>query len=220
MRKALPIEGGLFQNEREPLEEQNNVITEINKNFTKERGKQTGHNGNKHVQTGKDKAYRRKATLLILGITLVIAGLIIVLTKYYQNWLLNPERAVQQYNSILTDSEKEMWRTQEKSDVLYALMNQKISISSDSSRAELRIVNPPYNKYAEFVQIYLVNDPEDIIYQSDAIEPGNIVDYADLNQKLEEGEQEAIAVFSFLQGQDTISTKPVAITFYVENSGG
>lgn len=101
------------------------------------------------------------------------------------------ERAIPEgYESILNEKEIEEWKNRETDNSrLFIQMNQKLNIN-DEGKAYLRLINPPYSAFNIQVKIYAQDNPEEVLYQSEVLEPGTILEYADFDSIPSPGQYE------------------------------
>lgn len=74
-------------------------------------------------------------------------------------------------------------------------INSRPTFKNGSSEGNLKISNPPYNKYAFNVDIKLDSSGE-IIFKSGQINPNHYIEYAKLNKNLKAGKYDATAIIS------------------------
>ena len=74
-------------------------------------------------------------------------------------------------------------------------INSRPVFKDGKSEGNLRIANPPYNKYAINVEITLDSSGKSV-FKSGNIDPNHYIEYAKLTKKLKAGEYDATAVIS------------------------
>ena len=74
-------------------------------------------------------------------------------------------------------------------------INSRPIFKDGKSQGNLRIANPPYNKYAINVEIKLDSNGKSV-FNSGKINPNNYIEYAKLTKKLKAGEYDATAVIN------------------------
>ena len=74
-------------------------------------------------------------------------------------------------------------------------INSRPVFKDGKSEGNLRIANPPYNKYAINVEITLDSSGKSV-FKSGNIDPNHYIEYAQLTKKLKAGEYDATAVIS------------------------
>ena len=74
-------------------------------------------------------------------------------------------------------------------------LNSRPIFKDGKSEGNLRIANPPYNKYLITVEIKL-DDNNKIVFKSGEILPNHYIEYAKLNRKLKAGEHNATATIN------------------------
>lgn len=89
-----------------------------------------------------------------------------------------------EYEGILTGNEKNEWESrEEESGRLFVQLNQNITIE-DIEQVYLRLINPPYSMYNFSVKI-IVGDK--VLYESELLSPGTVLEYVPFSQTLEAG---------------------------------
>ena len=74
-------------------------------------------------------------------------------------------------------------------------INSRPIFKNGESEGNIRIANPPYNKYLITVEIKL-DDNNKIVFKSGEILPNHYIEYAKLNRKLKAGEHNATATIN------------------------
>lgn len=74
-------------------------------------------------------------------------------------------------------------------------INSRPIFKDGSSEGNIRIANPPYNKYAIEVEIKLDSNGKSI-FKSGQIKPNHYIEYAKLTKKLKAGEYDATAIIN------------------------
>ena len=74
-------------------------------------------------------------------------------------------------------------------------INSRPIFKNGESEGNIRIANPPYNKYLITVEIKL-DDNNKIVFKSGEILPNHYIEYAKLNRKLKAGEYNATATIN------------------------
>lgn len=90
---------------------------------------------------------------------------------------------------------KEMMQRKADESAFSFEINSRPVFEDGSSEGNLRIANPPYNKYAISVDITLDSNGKKI-FESGRVEPKHYIEKAKLNKKLEAGEYNATAVIT------------------------
>lgn len=123
----------------------------------------------------------------------------------------------EEYASILSDDEKKEWESrQADSSRLFVQINQKLNAAEDGN-VYLRLVNPPYSAFNIQIKVYIQDAPDTVLYQSDIMEPGNILEYAEFDNLPEPGEYTAGVEYT-VYGSDgnKIGTHEVAVDLTVQ----
>ncbi len=74
-------------------------------------------------------------------------------------------------------------------------INSRPIFKDGSSEGNIRIANPPYNKYAIEVEIKLDSNGKSV-FKSGQIKPNHYIEYAKLTKKLKAGEYDATAIIN------------------------
>lgn len=102
----------------------------------------------------------------------------------------------EEYKNILSADEQKNWQEKGKdSSKVFIQLNQKIEVS-DPQRVYLRLINPPYSVYGIQIKIYLNDDQENILYQSERLEPGEILEYVSFNSSPSQGSHPATVEYT------------------------
>jgi len=89
-----------------------------------------------------------------------------------------------EYEGVLTGNEKKEWESrEEESGRLFVQLNQNIAVE-DIEQVYLRLINPPYSVYNFSVKI-MVEDT--VLYESELLSPGTVLEYVPFSQTLEAG---------------------------------
>ena len=149
----------------------------------------------------------KKRTKITLYILLVLCiGL--MLFAGYQAFINTSDvprnRDVTRYQDILTEDEQSDWKNKniKKGEVIFQL-NLEIPVAANTSRAEIRLVHPPYS---DFVCRVLLRDVESgiVLYESEEMIPGTLIQYITLSETLAIGEYDAVVEYTFLDGKGKV----------------
>lgn len=123
----------------------------------------------------------------------------------------------EEYETILTEEEIEEWKNRETDNSrLFVQMNQKLRIASDK-KVYIRLINPPYSAFGIQVKVYTQDDPETVLYQSDILEPGTILEYAEFGSSPEPGQYAAEVEYTvYDKDGNKIGTHEVAVEITAE----
>lgn len=106
------------------------------------------------------------------------------------------------YRGILTSEEIEEWNnTKVQKGKVYIKVKTEIQVE-ERRLAYLRLINPPY---CEYDCRFTIKEKEsgEILYESETISPGNVVESVSLSHKIEYGSTEASIIYSFYaQGEE------------------
>lgn len=108
------------------------------------------------------------------------------------------------YIDILNKKEKEKWleKKQDKN-AAYIQINQIITIAEDGTKANIRLINPPYSACDMEVTVQL-EDGQKLFYQSDRLKPGTLIEYIDLTKREIYEDEKAMAIFWFYDGKGNL----------------
>ncbi len=97
-------------------------------------------------------------------------------------------------------------------------VNSRPIFENGKSEGNLRIYNPPYNKYVIDVEIKLDSNNK-TIFKSDKIKPNQYIENAKLNKNLKKGEYEATATINAYDsdGETLIGVSAAKLIITIEN---
>ena len=97
-------------------------------------------------------------------------------------------------------------------------INSRPIFKDGKSEGNLRIANPPYNKYAIEVEIKLDSNGKSI-FKSGQIKPNHYIEYAKLTKKLKAGEYDATAIINAydIETREFKGTSAAKLIIKVEN---
>ena len=97
-------------------------------------------------------------------------------------------------------------------------INSRPIFKDGSSEGNIRIANPPYNKYAIEVEIKLDSNGKSI-FKSGQIKPNHYIEYAKLTKKLKAGEYDATAIINAydIETREFKGTSAAKLIIKVEN---
>lgn len=132
-----------------------------------------------------------------------------------------PREIPEEYDSILTDNEKEEWKNRAAdSSRLFVQMNQKLNVAGNK-KVYLRLINPPYSTFDMQVKIYTQDDPETVLYQSGILKPGEILEYAEFENIPEPGDYAAGVEYTvYDENGNKIGTHEIAVDITVQEQSG
>ena len=140
-----------------------------------------------------DKKYK----ILILLLILIIPLSIIFITNSKNN-KVNISGGILQEGVIPGYTEeqiKEILQRKADESTFSFEINSRPIFKNGESEGNIRIANPPYNKYLITVEIKL-DDNNKIVFKSGGILPNHYIEYAKLNRKLKAGEYNATATIN------------------------
>lgn len=134
--------------------------------------------------------------IIVCLIVIILATILIVFNNKKSN--VNVMGGILQEGIIPGYSEEEikeiLQRRADESSFSFEINSRPI-FKDGKSEGNLRIANPPYNKYLITVEIKL-DDNNKIVFKSGEILPNHYIEYAKLNRKLKAGEYNATATIN------------------------
>nr|WP_288305782.1 hypothetical protein [uncultured Romboutsia sp.] len=145
----------------------------------------------------KNKQYSNKFKVVALCV-IVIVSLCVIFISNKNNSNVNVQGGILKEGIIPGYTEEEikaiMQRKADESTFSFEINSRPI-FKDGKSQGNLRIANPPYNKYAINVEIKLDSNGKSV-FNSGKINPNNYIEYAKLTKKLKAGEYDATAVIN------------------------
>lgn len=150
------------------------------------------------------EAFKNFFVLLLLALGISVSGYLVV-----KQAINNKEKS-----SSVEEGEKiegKLDKTQ-----LAMKINSKITIEDSTSKGKFGIENKSNNVYDMVVKIYL-KETNELIYESPMIKPGEKIDEAKLDKKLEKGTYKAIAYFEAYEKEKQQGKSGIEIEILVKN---
>ena len=145
----------------------------------------------------KNKQYSNKFKVVALCV-IVIVSLCVIFFSNKNKSNVNVQGGILKEGIIPGYTEEEikaiMQRKADESTFSFEINSRPI-FKDGKSQGNLRIANPPYNKYAINVEIKLDSNGKSV-FNSGKINPNNYIEYAKLTKKLKAGEYDATAVIN------------------------
>ena len=145
----------------------------------------------------KNKQYSNKFKVVALCV-IVIVSLCVIFISNKNKSNVNVQGGILKEGIIPGYTEEEikaiMQRKADESTFSFEINSRPI-FKDGKSQGNLRIANPPYNKYAINVEIKLDSNGKSV-FNSGKINPNNYIEYAKLTKKLKAGEYDATAVIN------------------------
>ena len=145
----------------------------------------------------KNKQYSNKFKVVALCV-IVIVSLCVIFISNKNKSNVNVQGGILKEGIIPGYTEEEikaiMQRKADASTFSFEINSRPI-FKDGKSQGNLRIANPPYNKYAINVEIKLDSNGKSV-FNSGKINPNNYIEYAKLTKKLKAGEYDATAVIN------------------------
>ncbi len=210
------------------VEKKRSRLDELAQQFELERQSQT-LNTTTADDSARERARRKPFQSKRLKMWLILLLLIFVLTATFsamkfingaQSVDKNPD--MEQYETVLTSTEKKEWKEKKNDRKQITLqVNTRIPVKAGGESAEIRLINPPYNLYSCSFILTLKETPNKILYSSEEILPGTVIETIDLNadpaKALTPGEHKAVVSYTFhdRNGKER-GTYDVDVTLVVE----
>ena len=146
-----------------------------------------------------EKIYKSKKYIILailLVILLIVLGWIFIVNKRQSQ--ANIKGGILQEGIIPGYTEeqiKEMLQRKADDSTFSFELNSRPIFKDGASEGNLRIANPPYNKYSIEVEIKLDSNGN-TIFKSGEIAPNHYIEYAKLTKRLKAGEYEATATIN------------------------
>ena len=139
----------------------------------------------------------KKLKMLIILLVLIIPLIMIFIINHNKN-KVNVSGGILQEGIIPGYTEEEikeiLQRKADESSFSFEINSRPI-FKDGKSEGNLRIANPPYNKYAIEVEIKLDSNGKSV-FKSGQIKPNHYIEYAKLTKKLKAGEYDATAIIN------------------------
>ena len=168
----------------------------------------------------KNKQHSKKFKVLAICIVLIVlAGIILVFNKKKSN--VNVMGGILQEGVIPGYTEEEikamMQRKADESTFSFEVNSRPI-FKDGKSEGNLRIANPPYNKYAINVEIKLDSNGKSV-FNSGKINPNHYIEKAKLTKKLKAGEYDATAIINAydVKTEEFKGTSAAKLVIKIEN---
>lgn len=149
------------------------------------------------------EAFKNFFVLLLLALGISVSGYLVV-----KQAINNKEK-----NNSIEEGEKiegKLDKTQ-----LAMKINSKIVLEDSTSKGKIGIENKSNNVYDIVVKIYL-KDTNELVYESPRIKPGEKIEEAKLDKKIEKGTYKAIAYFEAYEKEEQQGRSGVEIEINVK----
>lgn len=117
--------------------------------------------------------------------------------------------------SVLSDEEQQKWFSQEidlEGKEVYIELNSRIYL--EDNKAYIRLINPIYSIYYYKISIYPREAEDTILYQSEMLAPGTILEAVVLQKELSESEYEAVVEYKIYDSEgNELGRHPVNVEF-------
>lgn len=149
------------------------------------------------------EAFKNFFVLLLLAIGISVSGYLVI-----KQALNNKEK-----NNSVKEGEKIEGKLEKNQ--LAMKINSKISIEDSTSKGKMGIENKSNNVYDIVVKIYL-KETNELVYESPRLTPGDKIEEAKLDKKIEKGTYKAIAYFEAYEKEKQQGKSGVEIEIKVE----
>lgn len=140
---------------------------------------------------------RRFKILVVLLVVIILLGIVFISINNKKN-KINVQGGILQEGIIpgYTDEQiKEILQRKADESSFSFEINSRPIFKDGKSEGNLRIANPPYNKYSINVEIKL-DDSDEIVFNSGKISPNHYIENAKLTKHLKAGEYNATATIN------------------------
>lgn len=155
----------------------------------------------------KRKNRMKQYTVLLVGMLVILAVLIYALSVSIKNRSdqSTPSKTSQEEQvlseeaqQLLTQEEKEEWAQKEVDETgVFLDVQTNWTLEKSTKEIPLRLINPPYSAYCLKVKLYPKEEPQKVLYESELVQPGELVAKAALEGNLEAGSHEMVIHYSF-----------------------
>ena len=142
---------------------------------------------------------RHRGLAAALVLVLVVAGVAVALLLGWGD----PRARKGYYEGKTPDEIREDLDSQVDWYAMEISVASSMQMEEGQTRVEARLENVPNNHCDQKVRMYVTGHPEDVLYQSGAIAPGEYVQYVDLAHSLPKGTHDVTVEF---QGYDRMPT--------------
>lgn len=141
--------------------------------------------------------FKKKKILFLCSIIIVFIGTILIVKNYKSNRASVVGGILQEgiIPGYTEEQIKEILQRKADESTFSFEINSRPIFKNGESEGNIRIANPPYNKYLITVEIKL-DDNNKIVFKSGEILPNHYIEYAKLNRKLKAGEHNATATIN------------------------
>ncbi|MFV0361712.1 MAG: hypothetical protein ACK5LL_01290 [Suipraeoptans sp.] len=154
-------------------------------------------------------------------ILLLIAASVLFGIKYYMRPTpaqINPEW--EQYLNMLTNLERSKWENDVQEDNgAYIQINSLVMVSKETGSANLKLINPRYSACDLKITI-TTEDALNIIYESEVISPGTIIEDININTSVLSKKKENVTVnYVFFDGKgNKLTERNTTIAFLISKN--
>ena len=121
--------------------------------------------------------------------------------------------------TILSDEERVKWQNMEVQEgKLYIELNSKIEVNDKN--ANIRLVNPIYSAYTISIQVWEKEDENNLLYESEKLKPGTILETIRLSRALSTDEYKGVVNYIIYDNEgNEKSTYPIDVRLIKQNIG-
>lgn len=165
-----------------------------------------------------EKAKRNMKIIICMAILFLILAGIMAFRVFMQPNLSPINENWKSYREYLSKAEQKEW--DDKSRRIkdnYAQISQRITIDQKTGTALVHYVNPLYGANLSKLSLRLEEDEEIILYESEQISPGTVIETVKVQESLDVGKYNGHAYFEFYTDQKKLlSEHNVALEIVVQ----
>ncbi len=163
-------------------------------------------------QEQQETLKKRKKKIIYLVLTALLAIVLVVLIGMQmlpagalekENKAVQSNKRVEEFgepSAFLTKEQKEDWTEKEVDDSqVFIQFSSELEVLAGSTQLNLQLVNPPYSAYDMVVQVVMQHNSSDILYRSDLLNPGDVLETVELSTMLESGNFPILMQYSFYE---------------------
>ena len=183
----------------ENMARQTRSLEELNRAYkreiqTKRRPRNIGKMITNALPTTSRQASRKKrqrAEVEMVRRLVVIGAIVFLLLAGIFFAIQNLRTSNEIVPTFLTAKEQENWQDIEVQEgKFYVELNGKIEV--DNKKANIRLVNPIYSAYTISIELWEKKEENNLLYESEKLKPGTILEMIRLSAPLTEGETEGV----------------------------
>lgn len=184
------------------------MLDRLNQEFT------VNNQKNRDLARTKSRMWRYTTILAFLSVIIVISVALLISRMLQSD-------GTESVSQVLTEEEQKEWKeTPINSEEVYVDVNTNWHLTEGESEIFLRLINPPYSAYRIKVRLFETGSQEELLYESEVIEPGTIIERVNLDKEWEAGDYDAVIRFSFYkvkEDEEEIGGYEVDAAIHVES---